>query len=434
VGGFILFGGEAASTFREIERLRQAAGRPLLLASDLERGAGQQFAGATRVPPPGALGVLGVEESRRAGEITGREASALGIDMVLAPVADLDVERANPIVGTRAFGARPADVADRVRAWIEGCHAGGALCCPKHFPGHGRSTTDSHLQLPVVGASRESLAADILPFRAAVGAGADAVMTAHVAYPELDPEGGPATLSHEIVQRLLRDDLGFEGLVVTDALDMKGITANGGEPEGAVRALASGCDVLLHPSDVEGVVEGLRVALDSGRLSPDRASDAVSRLDRAISTRRTNAHGLWGDPADLAWAVAAGTRSLRVLRGDPGLAGPETRIEEVDDDTGPSTVLTRALAEQGIAVGGDAGGVVIAVLARMGAGKGRAGLGERTIGRVNRLLEEAPDATVLLFAHPRTIEDVPRARNVLGCWIPEPPMFEAAASWLRARR
>src|SRR5690606_7752865 len=192
VRGFSLFGGEAGSVRDLTDEMRRRANGPLLFASDLERGAGQQFRGATPLPPSAAIGWLNdLEVTRRAAEITAREARALGTGWVLAPVADLDLEPRNPIVATRAWHREPVPAARQVESWVRGCAEGGALSCLKHFPGAGRATTDSHTELPVVTANREELERGLLPFRAGIAAGADTVMVGHLAYPTIDPSGIP---------------------------------------------------------------------------------------------------------------------------------------------------------------------------------------------------------------------------------------------------
>ena len=170
VGGFIVFGGTREAVAALTSRLTREAGRPLLISADLERGAGQQVAGLTELPPPAALSALGgLDEVRAAGQLTASEARSVGINWLLGPVADLDCAPENPIVQTRAFGADPDAVAARVAAWIDGAHRGGALTCVKHFPGHGRTTLDSHDRTPTVDSSAEELGrTDLVPFRAAI--------------------------------------------------------------------------------------------------------------------------------------------------------------------------------------------------------------------------------------------------------------------------
>ena len=280
VGGFIVFGGTVESVRRLTADLLRRAGRPLLIAADLERGAGQQVAGMTEFPPPLALASLGeAAVVRWAGAVTAQEARAVGINWVFAPVGDLDVLPDNPIVQTRAFGDDPNRVASLVRTWIEGCQEAGALACAKHFPGHGRTTVDSHIALPIVPDPVATLRdSDLLPFAIAVESGVASVMTAHVAYPALDPSGLPATLSSPILGEL-RGPLGFDGVVVSDALIMDGALEGRRESDAAVEALRAGVDLLLYPKDPRRVREALEQSLASGSLPRARLTEALRRYD-----------------------------------------------------------------------------------------------------------------------------------------------------------
>ena len=438
VGGFILFGGPAPAVRELTAELRARSAAPLLLGADLERGAGQQFAGAVSLPPAAAFGAIGdPDATRRAGELTGREARALGVDWVYAPVADLDAEPANPIVGTRAYGGDPAVVSAHVAAWIDGCRRAGALACAKHFPGHGRTLTDSHLGLPVVGAPRPVLEADLQPFRAAVEHGVDAVMTAHVAYPALDPDGGPATLSPAILTGLLRGEFGFRGLVVTDALVMAGVLGAGAdEARAAVAALAAGCDALLYPADLERVAAAL--AAGGGRPRIDEAARRVEDAARRVATPRPHE---WGRAEDRDWARDVAARALRVVRGAPAVAGRRVDLVTVDDDLGgpfppgPRTAFPATLAACGIEVREAAGSgqpAVIALYADIRGWKGRPHVSTAARERVAEALAVRPDAAVVLFGHPRLADEVP-GTAVLAAWSGDVVMQEAAAGWLAGR-
>jgi beta-glucosidase-like glycosyl hydrolase len=222
------------------------APRPILVAMDEEGGFVSQL--APGLPTPPAARVLGRAASEveveRIGAVLGSWLAAYGVDVNFAPVLDVDVEARNPVIGPRAFGREPARVAALGSAMLRGLREGGVLACTKHFPGHGDTTLDSHLALPVCDADRETLLArDIAPFRATLQL-APLVMTAHVRYPALDPTW-PATLSPAIVGGLLRDELGARGAVVTDALEMKGLADCAPLGDGPLRALAAGCDLLL---------------------------------------------------------------------------------------------------------------------------------------------------------------------------------------------
>ena len=451
VGGWIVFGGPAEAVAGLTARLRSESPHPILIGADLERGAGQQFAGATPLPPAMALARLDdLEITRRAGELTGREAGALGIDWVYAPVADVDVEPANPIVGTRAFGSDPARAAAQVEAWVEGCGAAGALTCAKHFPGHGRTTMDSHVARPVVDTDAETLDAELAPFRAAIRTGVDGIMTAHVTYSTLDPSGAPATLSRPILHGLLRERLRFDGLVVTDALIMGGVTGSGGgagvaagsETEAAVRAVAAGCDALLYPAEPEAVVAALEAARGDA-LPEARMADAADRIRRLAESRDgAAARGgpgavsmAVGRTADRAWALEQAVRAVHPLRGEAAASG-SFELVTVDDDTGgpyaapdrsafPATLLKAGLGVIPVDEPTGTRPCVVALYADIRGFKGRVGLGEAARSAVERAVA-APSSLVVLFGHPRLGADLP-GDNILCAWGGEPLMQEAAA-------
>jgi beta-glucosidase-like glycosyl hydrolase len=435
VGGFILFGGPAESVRDLIARLQAAAPHPLLIGADLERGTAQQFAGCTSLPPASALGVVDdLESCYRAGYVTAKEALALGVGWVYAPVADLGGEASNPIVGTRAFGEDPRAVARQVVAWIQGCQDGGALACAKHFPGHGRTLSDSHVGLPVVEADETVLARDLIPFAAAVDAGVASVMTAHVSYPSLDPSGVPATRSARMIQGLLRDELQFDGLVVTDALVMAAAAFDqASETAVALDALDAGVDVLLYPRDPIVVSDRLRHAVAAGRLDAGRLLESVERV-AAAAERVGTARGAWGETVDGLWAREVARRSLIWLRPPSDLpleAGGGLVI--VDDDAGgpfpaPSrTPLREALrgAAERVASTETAPSPWLAVFCDPRGWKGRAGLSHRAREAV---ADAAPTAgVVLLFGHPRLAEEIPGEAPLLCAWGGELIMQEAAA-------
>jgi beta-glucosidase len=334
VGGFILFGGTLEAVRALTRDLKQHAGRPLLFASDLERGAGQQFRGLTELPTPAALGYLNdLDATYAAGSITGTEARAVGLTWAFAPVCDLDLEPRNPIVQTRAFGADPERVGAHAAAWIRGCQEHGVLACAKHYPGHGRTTTDSHAGLPVVDADQDELQrVDVAPFAAAVQAGVGSVMAAHVAYPSWDGTGVAATFSPRLLGHL-RDVLGFQGLIVTDAFIMAGATAAQSEGPAAAGAVTAGCDVLLYPTDWMGVVR----ALDA--VPADRASAAMARYDAALRQWEMHTGDLgMVDEAMLVehqkFADGLADRAVYLIRGDPPELGKTLSVTIVDDDVG----------------------------------------------------------------------------------------------------
>jgi beta-glucosidase-like glycosyl hydrolase len=431
-GGFILFGGTREAVAELTARLREQAGRDLLIAADLERGPGQQMAGLSELPPPLALAALeDLSVIRGAGFLTAVEARAVGINWVLAPVADLDLEPENPIVQSRAFGADPLRVADMVAAWVAGCEGGGALACAKHFPGHGRTRSDSHDTLPVVEAPAEQLrGADLVPFRAAVAAGAGSLMTAHVAYPALDPAGLPATLSAPIL-RLARQELGFGGLIVSDALIMEG--ARGGRDTGevAVAAARAGVDLLLYPEHPVAAIAALEQAAAGDRSLARGLEVSLARYDAALRSVAGPPAGGFTAPAGSTVALADWLLSRPLLRGDaPRLRAP-VRVTVVDDDPGLAAPFTLPLPAAA-ARAGDAGSRIACVAATPRAGKGHAGLGAESRARLRAAAAGGLDL-IVLFGHPRLLAELPEGPPVLLAWHRQDLMARAAARWIAER-
>jgi beta-glucosidase len=220
--------------------------------------------------------------AERYGRCTGREARALGLNWVLAPVCDVNNNPANPVINVRAWAEQPAAAAELVAAFCQGLQAEGVLGCAKHFPGHGDTSSDSHLELPLLPHDRQRLEAiELPPFRAAIAAGVATVMTAHLLLPALDPQR-PATLSAAVLTGLLRQELGFNGLVVTDALMMEAISANYGPGEAAVLALEAGADLVLMPADADAAIAALVAAVQGGRLSRERLEASAQRRRTAL--------------------------------------------------------------------------------------------------------------------------------------------------------
>jgi beta-glucosidase-like glycosyl hydrolase len=434
-GGFLLFGGPADQVAELTARIRRDAGRPLLFAADLERGPGQQFAGLDELPPPAALASLGDPAVLRgAGVLTAVEALSVGINWVLAPVVDLDIEPANPIIQTRSFGADPAGVGAAAAAWIVGCEAAGALACAKHFPGHGRTRVDSHVELPVVRATAETLRDDLEPFVAAVIAGVGSVMTAHVAYPALDPTGRPATFSAPILN-LLRQEIGFAGLIVSDALMMAGARQFGAPPDAALAAIEAGIDLLLYPDEPVEVADALQVARNRDTRLAARIEASVERYQTALAQVADDQPVERLPPAGSAQAVGDWLLSRDMLRGSaPGLRSPLDLVV-VDDDLGqtptpsPTTWVRDALAARGIPLGSGGSRIVLA-FSEPRAWKGWAGFGPPSRELLAR--EAGTASLVVLFTHPRHLEAIPGEAPVLCAWHRQRPMQEATARWIAA--
>ena len=284
VGGYLAQGGEVFSAAFLIRRMQELARVPLLITADLEGGAGLIFRGGTRFPKAMALGAtFDVAVAHQVGETTALEAKSLGINVNFYPVVDVNNNPLNPIISIRSFGEDPALVSQMAAAYIRGVQENGILATAKHFPGHGDTSTDSHLELPVIEVSRERLEeVELPPFQAAIQAGVQAIMTAHLAIPALEPEEGlPATLSHRISTDLLRKEMGFEGLVFTDAMNMGGIRARWKDGEAAVLAIAAGADLILYPTSVGATFKGLLQAVRQGKIGEERLNDSVRRILQA---------------------------------------------------------------------------------------------------------------------------------------------------------
>jgi beta-N-acetylhexosaminidase len=281
IGGLILFAGDVYETAHLTNSLQEKAKIPLLIASDLERGLGNQIDGATLFPPVMSLGAAGSEElAYRMGKITALEARAIGIHMTYAPVVDVNINPDNPIINVRSFGEDPQQVGRLAVPFIKGCQENGLIATAKHFPGHGDTTEDSHTVLPTVNADRERLdRVEIYPFKIAVESGVQAIMAAHLSLPALDPTlNVPSSLSKPILTGLLREELGFDGIIVTDAMGMGGVTTLYEPEEAALSAIKAGIDMVLLPPKPKEVVDALVQAVRDGEISEERIDLSVKRI------------------------------------------------------------------------------------------------------------------------------------------------------------
>lgn len=344
IGGIFLFGGNVDSPQQVTQLVREAqvAARaggdpPLFVAIDQEGGGTShlpQAKGFTEFPSAMALAATGsLTDARRTGEAMARQLKALGVNMNLMPVLDVNTNPANPIIGTRAFSALPDQAAAFGRAMIEATQAAGVMAVGKHFPGHGSASDDSHLSLPTVARSRAELdAVDLPPFHAAIDAGVAALMSAHIHFPALDAERVPATLSRNALTGLLRGELGFDGLVMTDALEMGALSASGYPlPEAAAAALNAGADVLSMNAPFDQVrAAHARVvqAVNVGEIPMARLDDAVRRILRAkdrfglfeaMPPGPAQAAAAARNPEDQALIREVIARSVTLARNDAGL-------------------------------------------------------------------------------------------------------------------
>ena len=360
VGGVILLGGSSAELRARTHQLQHWSDQQLLFCADVEEGVGQRFEGSSWLVPPLALGRLYQQHPTDAialaeayGRCTGHQARRCGLNWVLGPVCDVNNNPANPVINVRAWGEDPSTAGSLATAFQRGLAASGVLGCAKHFPGHGDTEQDSHLSLPVLPHQRQRLEQiELPPFRAAIAAGVASVMTGHLLLPELDADH-PATLSSAVLTTLLRDDLGFNGLVVTDALVMEAITEQYGAAEAAVLAFEAGADLILMPADADAAIDGLCTAFGDGRLSSERLEQSLHRRRIALQSipapdlhTAAPAEGITAEerqlevqlvarsldiPADTTVRPASGVNLVRVdqvLPSCPALSGPAPALSQ----------------------------------------------------------------------------------------------------------
>jgi beta-N-acetylhexosaminidase len=332
LGGIVLFSDNVGDRDQlgALTGLLRAERPELVVAIDEEGGDVTRLEAATGSSYPGNLALGAVDDvvlTRGIAESIAAELAATGVTMNLAPVADVNSNPRNPVIGVRSFGSDPSLVARHVAAFVEGTQAVGVAACAKHFPGHGDTAVDSHLALPRVEAGREELdAGPLVPFRAAIEAGTRAVMTAHIVVPAIDDV--PATLSRRVVTGALRDELGFTGTVISDALEMRAVSGTVGLEQGAVRALAAGVDAvclgrLVGDEEVEGVHRTIVAAVSRGDLGAHRIVDAAASVAKSGGWTSAAAAGIAPDPAA---GKEAARRALRV-RGEVSVSSPPFVVE-----------------------------------------------------------------------------------------------------------
>ena len=418
LGGVCLFGWNVRDVEQvaELTAALRADNPAVIVSTDEEGGDVTRLEVTTGSSFPGNLALGVVDDVGVTGEVgaaIGSLCARAGVSLDLAPVADVNSNPDNPVIGVRSFGSDPALVARHVKAFVQGLQGCRVAACAKHFPGHGDTAQDSHLELP---RAEGDLEAALLPFRAAVDAGVKAIMTAHIVVPFLDD--APATLSRRVLSGLLRGELGFDGLVVTDALEMRAVADTVGIGESAVRAVAAGADALclghdLSDEAVETVCRALAGAVRDGRLPEARLAEAAGRIDALAE---------WAVPqpleADAAVGLAAARRAL-LVEGEARLEGPARVIELLPDPN-----IAAGPHEHSLAATLDAGtqGRLVIVLRD-------AHRHQWQRYETDRLLAESPDAIVVETGLPRWRP--PAARSYLATHGAGRANLEAAAEVLR---
>lgn len=341
MGGLIVSLGSPTEVAAKLNALQRLSPLPLLVGGDLETGAGYRFrapyfipnaielGGATNLPPPMAVGATGDSALAHAmGRVTAVEGRAIGVHVVFAPVLDVNNNPANPVINVRSFGEDPRAVARLGAAFVRGVQENGAMATGKHFPGHGDTESNSHLELATVRVSRARLdSVELMPFRAAIAADVGAIMSFHGLLPALDPSG-PATLSRRVMTDLLRKELGFKGLVVSDALDMRGVLAQVGPVEATKRVVAAGVDVLLMPGNPAESIDAIVAGISERRYGEARLDSSVRRIlevkhafglhrQREVALDSLRVHVGLTEHAEVGRAIAR--RSITLVRDSLGL-------------------------------------------------------------------------------------------------------------------
>lgn len=452
VGGFALFGGTYPQVMEKLAKLQNSSPVFLLIASDFERGAGQKIGGATVFPPNMALGAAESDElSYRVGLITGLQARQIGVHMTFSPVMDVNNNPANPIINVRSFGEDPKAVSSLGTSYIRGCRDGGILTTAKHFPGHGDTGIDSHTGLPVIGASREEFEKiELVPFESAIEFGVDAIMVGHLSVPSLDVTGTPASISHTIIEGLLRKDLRFGGLVVTDALIMDAIKH--GRDAGSIcrQALEAGADILLMPEDVSLCLKTIIESVRNGALEERSIDESVRRIleakervifDMPMVKGYSSGKGmgeLIADGRQVARELAK--RSVTLLSNRGNLIPVEGRFEEVFSvtvrgdtllpDASPFHDVMREslgngyrflsiqpdtdslIVSQAIRKALRADLLIVTIVSQVRAYKGYPGLPRELVELVRRMLSNRR-SVLLSFGNPYIISSFPAAPSIL---------------------
>ncbi|MFQ5723732.1 MAG: glycoside hydrolase family 3 N-terminal domain-containing protein [Terriglobia bacterium] len=446
-------------------RLQEASPVPLLISADFERGASFRVRDTTDFPHNMTLGAAGDPAlAYQMGRIAATEARALGVHWLLAPVADVNNNPLNPIINIRSYGEDPEEVGKLVAAFIRGCQEARALCTAKHFPGLGDVTLDPHLELATLTAGRARLEqVELVPFRAAIEAGVAAIMTEHMVVPALDPEPVPATFSYAITTELLRFQMGFDGLVITDDTSMSAITNYAWAGEAAVRAVEAGADVILSMSrQPEVAFAALLRAVESGRISEQRLNRSVERILRAKARlelyreARTDLEpleALIGNPEFEEQALRMADRGVALLRDAPGLLPRDsTRPQRVfllvvsaDPDVFPGEQLQEEMkprVDSLLVARADPfyfkpeevswpdpslyDWSVVAVSVRVADRKGNVALPDKLAALVQRALTSGKPSVLLLLGSPYLAERFPQAKTVL-CTFSTAEITERAA-------
>ena len=499
VGGIILFRSDVWATAMLTNRFQALSKLPLLISADLEMGLGMRLNETPWWPPNMAVGATGdATYARLQGEITAREARAIGINWLYAPVADVNNNPANPVINVRSYGEDPQTVARFVSAFVEGAQAAGAMACVKHFPGHGDTATDSHIGLPVVDVSRARLdRLELVPFRAAIKARAGSIMSAHISLPQIETAAAapvrtlsageqanaeftsqteasaprvtkPATLSATVLTGILRGDLQFGGLIVSDAMNMAGVAARYDAARAAIEAIKAGIDVIEKSPDIDAAIRGVKEAVARGEITEARINASVEKILRAKAALGLNERRLVSlenvdrevdATSHNAIAQEIAERSMTLVRDEARLVPlnlkPDLRVLNItlaDDDAAFTTqpflaelrrrisnvsnvtielrsseAEIKRLTDRLEKEPGSFDVIILSSLARARSGKGTVSLPANEQRLAEELTRRNLPLVVISFGNPYLLTALPAAGTYLAAYSPFPFSQRAAA-------
>ena len=466
LGGFILFRGEANSIAALTNELQRMSKHPLLFAADYERGLRMQLRTGTPFTTNMGVGATGdVQAAYRQGKIIAEEMRAIGVNWLFAPVADINNNPDNPVINIRSFGASPERVGEFVSALAKGVRDGGALATLKHFPGHGDTATDSHIGLSIVPVDKQRIeAVELVPFKMGIGSGVDAVMTAHLAMPKVTGDEVPGTLNPKITTDILRKELGFNGIVTTDAMEMGAIKKTYSDERSVVMAVKAGADIVLLPSDARKTIDSIEAAVKSGELTEERINESVRRLlsakyrlgltqNRLVDLAKVNQ--LMEKPENVREANQTAEKSITLLRnGDNILPMTAEKANKTlfvviaaDDEPIEGVALMPEIARRAprakiirldprtiseeysaaVKQAADYDAIVIAPFVKRAALKGTVALPENQTNFVRQMLALNKPVAVVAFGSPYLIRQFPEAKNYVAAYAIEEVAQTAAA-------
>ena len=445
IGGFIIFGGAKDEIKTFIAKLQSAAEIPLFIASDIERGVGQQIQGTTNFPCQMAVAAAinrnrpeDVSILENAIKAVADEAINIGINMPLIPVMDVNQNPDNPIICTRAFSDNPEDVAWFGSHYIKFLEDLGLISCPKHFPGHGDTAVDSHISLPVINKTKDKLIKnDLMPFIEAIKIGTSSIMMGHLTIPELDPK--PASLSKKMITDLLKNELGFDGLILTDALNMSALNDFGNIP---VECINAGADILLHPVDADMTVKELLSAVVSKKVEEAQIDNALNRVLRAKERLKNIIITAVNYIKNGAISKQITDMSITLVKNKTGLlpvsdfkavhlvlAGDASLYKSSPLCNYYSELSPRQVAEGDQTLNFEL--VIIAIFTSVAAWKGSSGISDEERHQIIELIKKAKNSIVISFGSPYVLRHFKEADMLIAAYEPSEMAQKAVIKCLK---